>query len=174
MATVKKKSFLRRVFDNLFRDELERDVESLAKNVARRVKQGAYDAVTDAAGFIILGDDAKSLKRGEGYTSRYRNISVRKPEDEERSRHHSSTDLDYDIRFDSLGEAESVLECMRDQISEYGRCTINDYLAFAGETTDNFQTVHYGWTNLEDASVARRSWGGGYSIILPRACALRD
>lgn len=76
--------------------------------------------------------------------------------------------FDYDdILFDDRGEAELVLDNMRDALREYGLISIADMYDMAGLTPPPTSN-RYGWTSLRNAEV-KRVRGGDYIIELPKA-----
>jgi hypothetical protein len=70
-----------------------------------------------------------------------------------------------DVIIASRGEAEDVLDGLRNLINDYEVATVSDFydlLGITGEFTDNT----WGWTDLRSAGV--RQVRGGYQINLPR------
>lgn len=132
------------------------------------IKKAVVDIVTDGIA-MLLGTEKKS-KRGDRISGSY--VSYRSySDDRDRDNYRRSRNgYDFDnIKFESRGEAEEVLERMDELIDQYRLCSVADLYDLAGlscEYTDN----KYGWTSLRSASVVRVS--DGYIIKLPRANVL--
>lgn len=71
-----------------------------------------------------------------------------------------------EIIFDDRGEAEAVLERMREAISRYTVVSVADFYDMVG-VKHAFTDNKWGWENLESAVVGRR--GNGYFIQFPKA-----
>lgn len=79
--------------------------------------------------------------------------------------------FDYDdIEFSSRGEAQLVLDQLRDIIEEYTFATVADMYDLAG-LNPPFTSNNYGWTSLRTAELMRVR-GGKYIIKLPKASAI--
>lgn len=74
-----------------------------------------------------------------------------------------------DIILSSRGEAEEVLDRLRDLISQYDAATVADLYDLVG-LTGNFADNRWGWYDLKSASV--RPIRGGYLLNLPRTQAI--
>lgn len=72
-----------------------------------------------------------------------------------------------DLIFESAGEAELVLDELRDEIDRFGEATLASYYEKAGYS-GNFTDYKYGWTNLDEVRRPHRVRGGGYILELPR------
>lgn len=70
-----------------------------------------------------------------------------------------------DYLFGSRGDAERMLEALRDLIETYEVCSIADFYDFAG-LQDDFTLNRWGWRDLSTASVHRVA--GGYIINFPQ------
>ena len=81
--------------------------------------------------------------------------------------------FDYDdIEFDSRGDAEMVLDAMRDIIARYDVVTVNDLYDLAN--LDNPYTMQrYGWINLDSAYVMRNR-NNKFVLKLPRPSPIDD
>ena len=73
---------------------------------------------------------------------------------------------DFDITYDSKGEAEEVLDRLLYIITEYGAATVAEYYSLSGVQPQHTD-AKYGWVSLRDAYTERRR--DGYTIVLPRA-----
>ena len=74
--------------------------------------------------------------------------------------------LDFDqITFDNRGEAEKVLQSMRELISAYGVATLSDFYDLLG-VTGSWADNNYGWISLSTADVVRSR--DGYIIRFPK------
>lgn len=78
----------------------------------------------------------------------------------------SRTTHDFDeIILSSRGEAEEVLDRLRDLVDKYETATVNDLYDLVG-VTGSFTDDKWGWYDLREAMV--RATRGGYIVILPR------
>ena len=76
-----------------------------------------------------------------------------------------------DLKFNSRGDAESVLMALEDAIHVYGTVRVNDFYDFADRGDLCTQAgVKYGWKDLHSAKII--SSGSGYVIKLPKAFPL--
>lgn len=71
--------------------------------------------------------------------------------------------------LESRGEAEDVLDGLRELVDQFGSATVEDFYDLIGKTT-TFTDNKWGWNDLHTASV--RATRGGYMIILPRTIPL--
>ena len=78
-----------------------------------------------------------------------------------------STGWDYDkITFTSAGDAELVLDAMRDSLDRGYIVSVADLYDLAGISTSNYMVKKHGWDDLSLAKVARTF--DGWSIVLPK------
>jgi hypothetical protein len=70
-----------------------------------------------------------------------------------------------DIIIATRGEAEDVLDRMRDLINEYQVATVSDFFDLVG-LTGEFTDDKWGWYDLRSATI--RPVRGGYMFVLPR------
>lgn len=69
------------------------------------------------------------------------------------------------LHFDSALEADTVLEMMRELISEYGYVCVADLKELTGERCD-YTDHRYGWTDLSYAKVMRMRCG--WELLIPK------
>lgn len=74
-----------------------------------------------------------------------------------------------DIEFATRGDAETVLDELRNVLRRYPVVTVADMYDLAG-LTEPYTSNKFGWTNLNDAGVVRRN--GAYYLDLPKALPL--
>lgn len=91
----------------------------------------------------------------------------------DRNRDHDDLDERYsvsleDISFDSRGDAEKVLQNLREDIFNYNEATVAAYYQYAGVSTNDYTAGDRGWTNLDMVIRPRRVRGGRYILDLPR------
>ena len=72
------------------------------------------------------------------------------------------------IIFSNRGDAEAVLEEMRNMLDTFQVVRVGDLYDLANIDTANYMINKYGWTNLSGAQVARYP-NGGYILKLPKA-----
>ena len=71
-----------------------------------------------------------------------------------------------DIVVESRGEAERVLDILRDQIKEYGEATVADFFELVGVSGNGYTDRSYGWTNLDRAYITKVR--EGWLFIFPK------
>lgn len=173
---VKKKSDVRKLADAFISDEAA-NVKSyvLLDVIIPTIKETIVDIIKDSVEMIFLGGTGRSSKKRSGSSSgsyvSYRNYSDRDRRDDRRDERgpRSRFDLD-DIRFETRGDAEAVLEQMRDIIDTYKTVSVGDLYDMIDKTAP-YTANDYGWTSLRNA-YAERVRGGGYSLKLPRPLPL--
>lgn len=136
------------------------------------IKKAISDIVTDGVDMILFGGTTNHNKKGNTINGSYKNyVSFSSNNRDTRDRGYSRDGYSYDdIRYETRGEAEAVLNQMDDILDQYQEVTVLDYYDLSG-VTGNFTDNKYGWTDLRSASVERLR-GGGYIIKLPRARVL--
>lgn len=76
----------------------------------------------------------------------------------------------YDVEFDTRGEAESILYHMENTISRFGVVSVLDMYDFIGVTTDHTSSK-YGWTSVRNFKIVR-DVREGYYILKPSPAKL--
>ena len=78
-----------------------------------------------------------------------------------------------EVQFDSMEQADQVLEEMRMLLERYGRITLSDYYEIANEKLGrpirheySVTDTLYHWKNLNDVEI-NKVFGGGWKINLP-------
>lgn len=160
---VKQKSLFRRLVGTIVQDSLRNvldnsvEVElgpSLAKLIADFLK---FCIDSYFAGPKGGGKNASSVSRVS-----YRSYS----DDSSESVVRRTSMYDYDdILFPNRGEAEEVLDQMRDLISTYKVVSVLDMYDLAGIEIDR-TADNYGWASLSGASIVRTR--DGYLLKMPR------
>ena len=90
--------------------------------------------------------------------------------DSRRIASNSRSSYNYDeLYFETRGEAEDVLDRMREIVSNYGIVSVADLYELAG-VVGNYTDQRYGWTGLRNTDVVRTRYG--YQIRLPRAMVI--
>lgn len=78
-----------------------------------------------------------------------------------------------DIILETRGEAELVLDTLREFIDRYGQVTVRDFLdsvGMSGAGYTNYTQENFGWKDLNEAYVARVR--EGYLLVMPRVIQL--
>jgi hypothetical protein len=132
----------------------------------------AVDMIKEGAERAFFGATGKSITiRGNGGPTPYNRMysgkatsSAREDGRREISSTARRTHNFKEIVFPSRGEADIVLERLRDTIAEYEIASLVDLYDLSGITGD-FTDEKFGWTDLRSASVRRVSQG--YILDLP-------
>ena len=116
---------------------------------------------------MLFGEAGRSRSSGNSrsrvsYSSYYNKDDSRRDTRPARS----FSDSYDDIILENRGEAELVIDRMREYIDSYGIVTVAELYEFIGVTKD-YTTRNYGWTNLDNARVNRIR--DGYLLVLPQA-----
>ena len=176
-ATKKKKSLGRRLFD-IFIDEDVGDVKTyLVYDVlVPAIKENIADLINSAVGMLFFGEATRRVvrNRGNGTGSKvnyggYFNGGQKTERMPRTERTRAAHTFD-DIRFESRGEAELVLDNMLEILGSYNQVTVADFYDLAGVTTE-FTDNKYGWIDLRGARVTG-SPSRGYFVDLPRCIVL--
>lgn len=169
-AVVRKKSFGKRLFGSLVANDAKSIGEYICKDILLpNVKDVISNTVTSAVDMALYGDDAPSRKKSGGLFSNSSYTKYYKYGDDKPKKKSSSDDsvtID-DIIFETLGDAQEVLNRMCDLLETYGSVSVADLYDLAGEQCD-FVANKYGWTKLGTAEIKRLIGGGGYYIDLPK------
>lgn len=134
-------------------------------------KSTISDVVSQGIERMLYGDSRPRPAAGgrPGYTNYARFTAGRAiPGSDSRpdlSRQARTTHNFSDVILESRGEAEDVLDGLRDLVSQYQQATVNDFYDLVG-LTGEFTDDKWGWTDLRSAEV--RAIRGGYWIRLPR------
>jgi hypothetical protein len=128
------------------------------------------DAISQGIEKLLFGDSRPRGSTGSrpGYTS-YNKMarspgSPGSPIREINRRDRANHDFD-DIVLSTRGEAEEVLDRLRDLVDEYEIATVADLYDLVG-ISSSFTDNKWGWYDLKHASV--RNIRGGYLVVLPR------
>lgn len=177
-ATKKKRSIGRRFFD-IFIDENVGDVKSylIYDVMVPAIKENIADLINSAVGMLFFGEAVRRAPRRAGGSvtgskvnyGGYFNGGQKSERMPRESRSRAIHEFD-DIRFESRGEAELVLDNMLEILGDYKQVTVADFYDLAGVTTE-FTDNKYGWTDLRGARVTG-SPSRGYFVDLPRCMVL--
>lgn len=135
------------------------------------LKRAFYDAVCNGLG-MLLGERNPSRNGGPANRVSYRAYYDQRDDTRKNTNSGSRAKANYsynDLVFHNRGDAEVVLERMRELLDHFDAVSIADLFDLAGEDC-NYTDNKYGWTNLQDAWV--KPVNGGYMIQLPRATTL--
>lgn len=169
---VKKKSEAAKLGDTL-KDGLKDAKTYLVKDVLiPSAKKLFVDLVKNGADILAYGSAKPSSGRNivdkvsfREAASRYWDGGRRADEPQRSSR------FDYDeIKFDSRGDAERVLDALDDMIATYGYARVSDIYDCIGVSCD-YTYNNYGWEHLGSARVVGTR--DGFVLDLPRVIPLR-
>jgi hypothetical protein len=123
------------------------------------------NALRDGSDKFLYGTTRRTITTARGpYTSYNRVTGVRPAYNQISDRSRTLHDFD-DVILESRGEAEDVLDRMRELISQFDAATVADFYDLVG-ITGNFTDDRWGWTDLRSAKVTHVR--GGYLISMPR------
>lgn len=167
-AKTQKKSEVRKAVDNFISEDVSNIKTYLISDVLiPTIKNTIWDALTNTLDMVLFDGKGGGGKRRSGSKVSYRNYYDKRDRDDRRREPRSRSRFDYDdIKLDSRGEAEALLEGMEDLIDRYGVVTIADMYDMADLTAPHTSN-RYGWMNLRNAEVVRVR--DGYIIKLPKA-----
>lgn len=171
-VTEKKKSELQK-FGDAFIAEDAKNVKSylITDVVLPALKDLLVDFFTKGIRMAVYGDGGRGGRDDGIRASRvsYSSISSPRSQNARRDRNpvRDSNMANYNqVYFDNRGDAEEVLDTMRDCIDQYQFVTVAAFYDFAGIESKHTDE-NYGWTNLASAKVIRAR--DGYKIDFPRA-----
>ena len=165
-ARRKKKSELSKVGDVFVSEDVKNVKDHVLFDVlVPAIKKALADVVTDGINMILFGDTGRGKSRSGSsyiaYDRRYDDSSYRRPQ----SRRPAGYDFD-DVILDTRGEADDVLDRMREILERYGIVRVADFYELVGFDSD-YTDNKYGWTSLRTADVIRGR--DGYVLKLPKA-----
>lgn len=133
------------------------------------LKKLVSEGVNTAADLFLYGETRRRRDgRSESRVSYRRYYDDRYGDRRESERRSTTTRnrFDYDqLVYESRGEAEMVLDSMKDTCAEYGLVSVADMYDFSGLSAP-FTSHDYGWTSLRAAEVRRVH--DGYVLDLPK------
>ena len=135
-------------------------------------KKLVSEGITTAADLFIYGETRSRGSKSSSNASYRRYYDERYGERRESERRPVRTNrFDYDdLLFEMRGEAELVLDGMRETITEYGLVSVADMYDLAGLSAP-FTSHDYGWMSLRSADIKRVR--DGYVLDLPKFMPLR-
>jgi hypothetical protein len=130
-------------------------------------KNAISDAISQGIERMLFGDiRTRRAPVGGGRPGGYTNYSRMHEEPRREMTRQARATHDFsDIVLASRGDAEDVIDRLRDLISQYETATVADLYDLVGLTGD-FTDDKWGWYDLRVASV--RAVRGGYLLNLPR------
>lgn len=136
------------------------------------IKETVATIVKDTIDIFLYGGTGGGRSGRSGSKIQYHKYSYDRREDrrgydapQQRGR------FDYDdIEFSSRGEAQLVIDQLKEIIDEFGWATVADMYDLAG-INPPFTSNNYGWTSVKYAEPVRVR-GGKYVVKLPKASAI--
>jgi hypothetical protein len=165
-AVRRKRGIIERMSQTFFSEDSHTVVSYVVMEVlVPAAKNMVSDAVSQGIERILFGDSRPRQSASRpGYTN-YSRLGQQMERRREMSRQDRAIHNFNDIILDSRGEAEDVLDRLRDLISQYEVATVSDLYDLVG-LTGEFTDDKWGWYDLRSASV--RAIRGGYLLNLPR------
>ena len=154
---------------NKFISDEARNVKSyvLGEVLIPAIKKAISDVVVNGIDMILYGETRGTSRRSSVDKVSYSRYSDRDYRSTRNERQAVTTPYSYtDVKLDTRGEAEEVIDRMYELMDTYGLVRVadlNDLVGVTGNYTDN----KYGWTNIRNAEVVRVR--DGYEIRMPRA-----
>lgn len=141
-----------------------------AKNMITDTVSMMGDAVSEGVRQAMFGGESRTrAPAGRRIVTNYNQVrrSSATPEygtitPRARSQHDFDT-----VILGSRGDAEVILDRLRELISQFGQATVEDYYDLVGITGD-FPDNKWGWYDLRPAIATIRHASGGYIVALPR------
>lgn len=170
---IKKKSKADKLADDLIAQSMTSVVSDIFTEVLLpSFKNMVSDAVKAGIDRLLYGDSSYRTNSNNtpaskiSYNKYYTEQSAREPDVPVRIRE----TYDYNnIVFNSRGDAEAVLMCMDELISQYEVVSVAELYDLAGITGD-YTDYRYGWTDIRSARIERVR--DGYIIRMPKALPL--
>jgi hypothetical protein len=131
-------------------------------------KNMLYEAITQGSARALYGATGirtRNDRPGGGIVTNYQRIATGRSTTVVSSPRDRINQGFEDVILETRGEAEDVLDGMRELVSVYGVATVADFYDLCGISSP-FTTEKYGWNDLRSAIV--RHTRGGYLISLPR------
>ena len=167
----KRKSRLAKIFfEQDFRDIKEdlytEYVEPKLKDLTWSFIQAGIDAVMNAMRMMVYKDyhpvDRSKIPAERYSYSNYYSSSTARPAPT------MTSEVNYDeFIYSTRGEAEAVLQELKNQIARCRCATVLDLYNVSNVSTSNYTLQDWGWTSLDFAEVRQSS--EGYLIALPKA-----
>lgn len=127
------------------------------------------ELVTSGISILLYGDAGRS-GRSNTRAGRVNYNSIHDGSNRNNNSTRSRSRYDYEeVKLDSRGDAEDVLDRMCELVAAYGMASVADLYDLVG-ITGNYTDNKYGWTDLRNAYVERAR--DGYLIKMPRIIPL--
>lgn len=166
-VSTKKQSIGKKVSNNLFVEDIAKAKDYVFYDIMiPAAKKLISEGISSCVDILLYGETRRRDSRSSGvrrdYTRAY---------DERNGRGKIATrngTYDYeDVIFETIGDANLVLDEMWKDIEQYGMVSIGDMYDHAGVTSERFTDYRHGWDNLRNADVGRNS-DGTYYLRLPK------
>lgn len=165
-ARTTKRSGFRRLADIIIAEDAANVKSYIFTDVlVPALKKAISDIFSNGIDMLLYGESGRSKKSSPASRISYRSYYDRN--DDRPVASYSRDILDYDIEFDSRGEAEIVLNTLEGLIDHYGVANIGDLYDLSKIPTTNYAVNKYGWTDVSGAQVIRRR--DKYVLKMPKA-----
>jgi hypothetical protein len=175
-TSVKKKSELSKFASNFISDEASNLKRRIVQDiVVPTIRDTIWTAVTTVFETLLYGGGKGPGRSGTSYAGPYSapyiNYSTKKTSGGHQTEPQARNSLDFDhIVFRTPDDAHNVLDCLKDDIRDYGMAYVSSVYDLCNRANDAPYTANrYGWRSLDKAEVLRLRGGGGYIIKFPRA-----
>ena len=164
----KKKSALGKMADLFLAQNPDDAYDDIVRDIViPAIKQIFLDSLTT----LLNGRTSKSGGKGiSAHRVSYRDFYDKEERlDNYRYSGRSTNTLDYDnVIFESLGDAELVLDSIEEAIDKYGMVSVADYYDLSGVevSTRDYPAHKYGWKDISGSRAVRTK--DGWILKLPR------
>ena len=163
----KKKSLGRKLTDAFIQEDMKSVMSVVFEEVfIPSIKKIVSDIISNGVDMLFWGQTGRSKNNSTSSKVSYRSYYDNRSDRNDSGRK-TRTAYDYnDIILDSRGEAEDVLDRLRELIDMYRVASVADLYDLVG-ISSNHTDNNYGWADISSAAVIRVR--EGYLLKMPRA-----
>lgn len=167
---LKKKSEVRKFIDVFIPEDVTNVKSFIVLDV---IVPAAKKAILDIIEVSLYGETGRSNRRSSTPASKVsysRYYDKQSDRDSVRSRNSRNVYEYDDVEFDTINDAQRVIEGLDDIIETYGIASVLDFYDLSNVTGTHIDNK-YGWTDLSSAKISR-TYGNRYTINLPKPVAI--
>lgn len=170
---VQKKSKIQELYDMFFSASPSEVVKGIIRNVLIPDAKYTLNNMWKKSGDMLMYGVEEGKKGSDGrrsYHKQYRSSNDRTAFNSDTKITAASSRADYwkTLEFERKGDADDLIEYLKDELDEYGEVRVDTVLEFAGLTND-IEPIHtkWGWDDLSGAR-AEISRGGRWKLVMPK------